>query len=73
MGNLPFAGHCTMYYRPEDYYTSPFTLTANPCIALSEVCLIRLKSILSVMWGVIEWSTFVERLQRKTDIRSFSY
>ena len=26
MGNLPFSGHSTVCYRPEDCYTGPFTL-----------------------------------------------
>ena len=41
MGNLPFDGHSTVYYRPEDCYTGPFTLCKavhSPLHCLRCVC-----------------------------------
>ena len=48
MGNLSFGGHSTVYYRPEDCYTGPFTLCKavhSPLHCLRCVCVLNIPSV----------------------------
>ena len=66
MGNLPFGGHSTVYYRPEDCYTGPFTLCKavhSPLHCLRCVCVKHSICVCVCVCAEGGEITFVERLQ----------